>query len=136
VDTTRIDLWNEGSGETVSAVFGLEWDGVSARLSMEAAELGPALQADGRDLFDALQQLRKQALEPLGWVPLCNGARVDCYPSGLMRDMGGGMDVYVLSGRRWLRLRRPLVGTFEPAPKESVGTVEDQDAYYERFSPS
>jgi hypothetical protein len=133
VDIARIDLWNEGSGETASAVFRLEWDGVSARLSMDAAELGLSVQADGQDLFGALQHLRKRDLEPLGWVPLCNGARVDCYPSGMARDMGGGMDVYVLSARRWLGLRHPLVGTFEPAPKESVGTVEDQDARFERF---
>ena len=133
MDIARIDLWNEGSGETASAVFRLEGDGGSARLSMEAAELGLAVQADGPDFFDALQQLRKQVLEPLGWVPLCNGARVDCYPSGMSRDMGGGMDVYILSARRGLRLRPPMVGTFEPASKESVGTAEDQDAYFERF---
>lgn len=134
MDTARIDLWNEGTGETVSALFRLEWDGVSARLSVEATELNLATQTGGPDLFDALQQLRKQVLEPLGWVPLCNGARVDCYPSGMARDMGGGMDVYVLSAKRWLRRRRPLAGTFEPAPKDHVGTVVDQDAYFAKFS--
>jgi len=55
------------------------------------------------DLFAALQDLRKKTLEPLGSIPLCNGARVDCYPSGMARDMGGGQVVYVLPARRWLR---------------------------------
>jgi hypothetical protein len=35
-------------------------------------------------------------LEPLGWFPLCNGARLDCYPSAMARDMGAGRAVYVL----------------------------------------
>jgi len=54
---------------------------------IEAPELELTLQADGPDLFAALQQLRK-SVEPLGWFPLCNGAMVDCYPSGMARDMG------------------------------------------------
>ena len=58
------------------------------------------------------------------------------HPSGMARDMGGGMGVYVLSARPGLRRRLPLVGTFEPAPKESVGTVDDQDAYYRRWLES
>ena len=141
-DTAQIDLWNKSSGETVSAVFSLQWDGVNARLSMDAPKLGLALQTEGPDLFDTLQQLRKETLEPLGWVPLCNGARVDCYPSGMARDMGGGTVVYVLSARprvsirQGLSLRRPQVDTFESAPKEFVGSVEDQDAYFRTWLES
>ena len=136
MDTFRIGLWNKESGKAASAVFRLEWDYESARLSMEAAELGLSVQADGHDPLDALQQLRKQALEPLGWVPLCNGARVDCHPSGMLRSMSGGTSTYVLSGRKWLRLRpRPVVGIFEPAAKESVGTIEEQEAFWDRFFP-
>lgn len=105
---------------------------MTAQLSIDSPELELALQADGPDLFAALQQLRK-TLEQLGWFPLCNGARVDCYPSGMARDMGGGAGVYMLSARRHLRRRLPLIGTFEPAPKEAVGTVDAQDAYYDRW---
>jgi len=132
VDAVQVDLWNQRSGATVSAVISSERDGVNAHLAIEAPELELTLQADGPDLFAALQQLRR-TLQPTGWVPLCNGARVDCYPSGMARDMGGGESVYVLSAKRQLRRRPPLVGTFEPASKEAVGTVADQDAYYERW---
>lgn len=135
MDPAHVDLWNKRSGQIVGAIVSSEWDGVNARLSIEAPEVDLSLQADGPDLFAALQQLRK-TLEPLGWVPLCNGARVDCYPSGMARDMGGGMDVYVLSARRFLRRRPPLVGTFDPAPKETVGSVDDQDAYFRRWLES
>jgi len=132
VDAVQVDLWNKRSGQIVGAIVTPQWDGVGAQLSIEAPELNLSLQADGLDLFAALQQLRK-TLEPLGWVPLCNGARVDCYPSGMARDMGGGASVYVLSAKRGLRRRLPLVGTFKPAPRESVGTVADQRAYCRRW---
>jgi hypothetical protein len=132
VDTVQVDLWSQRSGEIVGAIITPRWDSGNAQLSIEAQEIELTLQADGPDLFAALQQLRK-SLEPLGWFPLCNGARVDCYPSGMARDMGGGTSVYMLSAKRHLGRRLPLVGTFEPAPKEAVGSVDDQDAYFERW---
>ena len=132
MDTAQVDLWNERSGEVVGAIISPQWDGGTVRLTIEAPDVDLALQADGPDLFAALQQLRR-SLELLGWVPLCNGARVDCYPSGMARDMGGGASVYVLSAKPGLHRRLPLVGTFDPAPKESVGTVEDQDEYFRRW---
>jgi len=46
------------------------------------------------------------------------------------RDMGDGASVYMLSAKPSLLPRRlPLVGTFEPAPKESVSSVAELDAY-------
>jgi hypothetical protein len=47
--------------------------------------------------------------------------------------MGGGTMVYVL-GRKPRRFRRlPLVAIFDPASKEAVGSVADQDAYFGRW---
>jgi len=132
VEPDDVQLWNRHSGEFVNGTFTPSWDGTSARLTLDVPDLGLHLHADGPDLFDTLQQLRL-SLEPLGWTPLCNGARVDCYPSRMARDMGGGTMVYVLNHRPhwWRRLR--LVGTFDRASKEFVGSVADQDAYFERF---
>jgi hypothetical protein len=99
-------------------------------LSLTVPDLGMTAEIRGRDIFDALQQLRLK-LEPLGWYPLCNGARVDCYPSGMARDMGGAQAVYVLTiGKSG---RPPVVGTLEPAPRGSVGTVAEQNAYFRRW---
>lgn len=133
MDDVQVDLWSRRSDDIVSAIFTTQWDGVNARLSVRAPEVNVSADTDGPDLFAALQDLRKTTLEPLGWIPLCNGARVDCYPSGMARDMGGGQVVYVLPARRWLRGKLSLVGTFDPSPKDLVGTVDDQDAYFERF---
>ncbi len=130
MESDDVQLWNRHSGETIDGTFIAHWDGTSARLTLDAPDLDMHLQADGPDLFDTLQQLRL-ILEPLGWTPLCNGARVNCYPSGMARDMGGGTMVYVLNHK--LRCRLRLVGTFDPAPKESVGAVADQDAHFQNF---
>lgn len=99
-------------------------------LSLDAPELDLSAEARGRDLFEGLQQIRRR-LEPLGWYPLCNGARIDCYPSGMARDMGGARHVYELTiGEAG---RPPLVGLFEPAPAEEIGTVAEQDAFNQRW---
>ena len=63
--TDHIDLWQRDSGSTTSGVIMTGRDGRYATLSLEAPDLQLALEARGRDFFDALQQLRLQ-LEPLG----------------------------------------------------------------------
>ena len=59
--------------------------------------------ATGPDMFEALVRLRRQ-LEPDGLMVAVQGSRRDTYPSGMARDMGGGMQVYImrpgLPGRR------------------------------------
>ena len=128
--TVQVDLWHALSAMRAGAPIRSSWNGRNATLSLDAPDLGITLTAAGRDLFDALQQLRLQ-LEPLGWFPLCNGSRIDCYPSGMARDMGGASSVYELEIGKAGRF--PLVGLFEPAPPEQVGTVSEQDAYFGRW---
>jgi hypothetical protein len=64
--------------------------------------------ATGPDMFEALVRLRRQ-LEPDGLMVAVQGSRRDTYPSGMARDMGGGMQVYIM--RPGLRGRRqdPIV---------------------------
>jgi hypothetical protein len=128
--TDRVDLWNPQSAAIAGALITSSWNGREAVLSLAVSNLDLALAVTGRDLFDALQKLRLQ-LEPLGWIPLCNGARTDCYPSGMARDMGGASSVYELTIGKAGRF--PLVGLFEPAPSDKVGTVADQDAYFQQW---
>jgi hypothetical protein len=129
-ETVQVDLWHPHSGARADGLITASWDGRDAVLSIAAPDLDMTLAATGRDLFDALQQLRMQ-LEPMGWFPLCNGSRTDCYPSGMARDMGGARAVYELEMGKAGRF--PLVGLFEPAPPEKVGTVSEQDAYFKQW---
>jgi hypothetical protein len=126
----QVDLWHKTSDAVSGGLITSHWDGREAVLLLTAPDLDITLEIRGRDIFDALQQLRLK-LEPIGWYPLCNGARVDCYPSGMARDMGGAQAVYVLTiGKSG---KPPLVGTLEPAARDNVGTVTEQDAYFRRW---
>lgn len=113
--TTQVEFWHRTSDAVSGGLITSDWDGREAVLSLTVPDLGMTVEIRGGDIFDALQQLRLK-LEPLGWYPLCNGARVDCYPSGMAQDMGGAQAVYVLTiGKSG---RPPVVGTLEPAPRQ------------------
>lgn len=47
------------------------------------------------DFFDALRQIRLE-LETQNVMILCNGARIDAYPSGMSRQMSLGRIVYLI----------------------------------------
>jgi hypothetical protein len=125
-----VELWRASTASKADALIVSSWEGRLAVLELDAPGPHLTLRSTGRDLFDALQQLRLQ-LEPIGWIPLCNGARADCYPSGMARDMAGGTKVYELViGKAG---RPPLVGLLEPASPDKVGTVAEQDAYFRQW---
>lgn len=87
--------------------------------------------ATAPDMFEALVRLRRQ-LEPDGLMVAVQGARRDAYPSGMARDMGGGLRVYVLClGQR----ARPddLVETLDDAPSGQIATVDEQRAFAEAW---
>jgi hypothetical protein len=60
--------------------------------------------ATGPDMFEALVRLRRQ-FEPDGLMVAVQGSRRDTYPSGMARDMGGGMRVYTHRPARSRRSR-------------------------------
>jgi hypothetical protein len=58
--------------------------------------------------------------------------RRDTYPSGMARDMGAGMQVYVLhAGMRGRR--EDLVETLADAPPDDLGTVDEQRAFHDTW---
>ena len=83
--------------------------------------------ATGPDMFEALVRLRRQ-LEPDGMMIAVQGARRDSYPSGMARDMGGGMQVYITQAGRRAR-REDLVQTLDDAPADHLATVDEQRAF-------
>lgn len=88
----------------------------------------------GDDLFDALVAVRRE-LEPQGWFLAVQGARLDAYPSGMCRDMGGGARLYALRLGEQAR-QADLVDTFGDTDPEYVGRVDEQRAYFDRWLQS
>lgn len=87
--------------------------------------------ATGPDMFEALVRLRRQ-LEPDGLMVAVQGARRDTYPSGMARDMGGGMKIYVMRPRP--SGRPELVETLDDASPDQMATVDEQRAFFEAWS--
>jgi hypothetical protein len=84
-----------------------------------------------RDLFASLLELRRE-LEPLGIQLCCNGARRDAWPTGMMRDMGGGFAVCLHEGVA-ADAKPPEVRTLAYAPPDQVVSVEEQDPWCEAW---
>jgi hypothetical protein len=84
--------------------------------------------ATGPDMFEALVRLRRQ-LEPDGLMVAVQGSRRDAYPSGMARDMGGGMGVYVMRPGLTVRLEY-MVQTLDDAPPDQLATVAEQQAFF------
>jgi hypothetical protein len=97
------------------------------RLTLLAPD-GREWSTERADIFEYLLALRDQ-VEPLGLRLCCNGARRDAWASGMQRDMGMGTWVYLLTdvdpGQR-----PPQVRTLDPAPAESVVSVQEQRAWH------
>jgi hypothetical protein len=87
-----------------------------------------ALRFTSSDLFECLVNLR-QELNKINYRPLCNGARFDVYPSGMCRDMGGGLSAYELKLNSKAR-NDDLVYIFDYASPELIASVEEQRDYY------
>ena len=84
--------------------------------------------AEGSDYFKAMQQMRER-LEGQGCQLLCNGARIDVWPSRMARDMALGKKAYIMCiGQK--PSKDDLVDIFEQAPPETVGSVERQRAFW------
>jgi hypothetical protein len=92
---------------------------------------GVVLKFEGQDLFCSLRLLRKY-FEEKGAKVLCNGARIDAYPSGMSRSMGRGRKIYLLSHGKQAR-RADLVDIFDYANPEQIGSVEAQELYYKEW---
>ena len=96
--------------------------------TVEAAGPWGAAAATASDAFGALADVRRK-LEAQGWLLAVAGARRDAYPSGMLREQGGGQ-VYLLVPGRPAEQR---LDTFADAPPEAVTTVDQQREAYEEW---
>ena len=95
---------------------------------------GPSVAALGIDLFATMTDARRQ-LESAGYLPLIAGARRDCYPSGMARNMGEGDMAYRLTEGQFPTLD-DLVWAFDPADPAQVTTVAAQEAAFSHWAAS
>jgi hypothetical protein len=90
--------------------------------------------AEAGDVFNCLLDLRRQ-VEPEGIQLCCQGARRDAWSSGMQRDMGKGLNVYLLEGVP-AGQRPPVARTLSPVAAELAVTVDDQLAWHQRWLAS
>jgi hypothetical protein len=104
-------------------------EGDALRTIVATDPVGAERSGSGEDWFDALRQLRV-TMEAEGLRPLCAGARTNARPSGMLGQSTGGSVVYLLHPGR-----QPVetAGFLDPAPLQEIGTVEEQDVFYERW---
>ena len=88
---------------------------------------------EGDDLFDCLCLLRSK-LDVLGIKILCNGARIDAYPSPMLQSSGARKVYITTMGKQ--ALRENLVDIFDETTAEKVGTVEEQEHYHDKWFDS
>lgn len=78
------------------------------------------------DFFGALRQIRLE-LETQNAMILCNGARIDAYPSGMSRQMSLGRIVYL---NQMGQPAQQKVAIFDKAEADWVASVAEQDKYH------
>jgi hypothetical protein len=87
---------------------------------------------EARDLFAALAAARRE-LEVRGVQLACNGARLNVWPSGMLRQAGYGRRAYVLTMPP-AAVQPSTVDIFEPAPESSeLATVNEQHEWFRRY---
>jgi hypothetical protein len=66
---------------------------------------------------------------------MCNGSRRDAFPSPLAREMSGGQRVYVMKLGTAATMK-DVLNTFDPAPIETIGSVDEQRNFYDEWKRS
>jgi hypothetical protein len=87
------------------------------------------------DLFECLVDLRRE-LAKHSYRPLCNGARLDVFPSGMCRDMGSGGVAYVIKLGKTADPDEDLVDIFEYSDPELITSVDEQYEFYKSWCNS
>ncbi|MBL7522415.1 hypothetical protein I6A84_31110 [Frankia sp. CNm7] len=93
------------------------------------------LEGAGDDLFEALNVIRG-SLEGQGRYIAVQGARRNTWASGMLRDMIGAHQIYVLEPGRDINTRKDRVDIFAEAQPDQLATVEEQRRYYRGWQES
>jgi hypothetical protein len=115
-----------GGNDDGTALFTLFDEGERCRLRCEYRD--KAVESTATDFFQALCNVRG-LLAKDGLIPFCYGASLDVYPSGMARDMGGGLRAYKLAVGRHTRID-DLVDIFAEGPDVIPASVSAQEEFY------
>ncbi|HEV3462288.1 MAG TPA: hypothetical protein VG413_09610 [Candidatus Dormibacteraeota bacterium] len=126
----RVITATDSSGRSFMVTARVSTGTSSYRLELAAPEIG-IRSADASDVFECMCQLRAR-FDREGIRLCCNGARLNVWPSGMARDMGGGLRAYVLEVGRRASID-DLVDIFDSAPIEDIATVEEQRLFAEKW---
>jgi hypothetical protein len=89
------------------------------------------LEFENQDLFECLIDLR-QEIEKKNWKLLCNGSRIDVYPSRMLREMNGAGRAYILKIGEQARTE-DIVHIFDYAALELIGSISEQENFHETW---
>jgi hypothetical protein len=120
----RVSLVGGHDGET--ALLTLFDAGDLCRLRCEYRD--KAVESTSTDFFQSLCEVR-DLLAQDGLMPFCYGASLNVYPSGMARDMGGGLKAYKLAAGRHARADN-LVEIFAEGPDVIPASVAAQEQFY------
>jgi hypothetical protein len=127
VDEYTIKLIGGAAGEVATFVL----SEVSDQCLLVMTYRGRTIEAVADDFFESLIQLRLQ-LEKDGLIPFCYGASLNVWPSGMSRQMGGGLKAYRLTEGRQARIA-DLVDIFDEGPDVTASPVIDQRAFADKW---
>lgn len=118
-----------GGAENETATFIEQMAGDACLLICEYQ--GKRIEGKASDYFAALCSIRIE-LEKAGLTPVCYGASLNVYPSGMARDMGQGKVAYKMQlGRH--ATKEDLVRIFETGPDFVPSTVAQQRNYFNEW---
>ena len=127
----RINLVGGNVGET--AIFTLFEEGrdASAHCRLRCEYRDKAVESTATDFFKALCDVRS-LLAKDGLIPLCYGASLNVYPSGMARDMGQGLKAYKMAIGRHAR-REDLVYIFAQGANVVPASVAAQEQFWREW---
>jgi hypothetical protein len=122
------------AGDCSQGVFILDEDEDEDLCRLTFQYPGGKVAAEASDYFEAMCQIRLE-LEKAGWRPVCFGSSRNVYPSGMCRDMGGGLKAYKLQLGHPAKLA-DLVTIFDSGPDVEPTSVEEQRQFFDRWLQS
>ena len=124
----RIHLVGGNEGETAIFTLFEEGDNARARCGLRCEYRDKAIESTATDFFRALCDVRS-LLAKDGLIPLCYGASLNVYPSGMARDMGRGLKAYRMAMGRHAR-REDLVYIFSEGLDVVPASVAAQEQFW------